>query len=120
GVLERDVELAAHQPLRVVGEADAAGLGKRFDARRHVHAVAENIAGIQDDVAEVDADAELDAALRRQAFVALGHAALDVKRAAQRVDHAAELRQQAVAGVLDDASAVPGDAGIDDDAQVLL
>ena len=46
----------------------------------------------------MDADAELDAALGRQAGVALDHAVLHLDGAAHGVDHAAELDEDAVAG----------------------
>ena len=42
--------------------ADAARLRQRLQPRRDVHAVAENVAVLDDHVAEIDADAELDAA----------------------------------------------------------
>ena len=57
-----------------------------------------------DHVAEMNANAKLDAALRRQAGVALDEAVLHFDGAAHRVDHAAKLDQAAVAGALDDAS----------------
>jgi hypothetical protein len=46
----------------------------------------------------MNADQELDAALGRQACVALGEAVLHFDRAAHGVDHAAELDEAAVAG----------------------
>ena len=61
----------------------------------------------------MDADAELDAAFRRQAGVALDHAVLHFDGAAHRVDHAAELDDAAVAGALDDAAVMEGDGRID-------
>ncbi len=66
-----------------------------------------------DDVAQMDADAELDAALRRQAGVALDDRVLDLDRAAHGVDDAAELDQGAVARALHDAAVVKRDRGID-------
>ena len=73
-------------------------------SRGDVDAVAHQVAvGLLDDVAQMDADAELDAALGRQAGVALDQAVLHFDRAAHRVDHAAELDEAAVAGSLDDA-----------------
>ena len=119
-VLERRVELAAHLPVGVVGDADAAGLGDAFEARGDVDAVAENVAVLDDDVADVDADAELDALVLRHAGVALGHAALDRDRAAHGVDDAGELDQDAVAGGLDDAAGMLGDLGIDQLAAMRL
>ena len=61
----------------------------------------------------MNADAELDAALGRQAGVALDHAVLHLDGAAHGVDHAAELDEDAVAGALDDAAVMRGDGRID-------
>ena len=61
----------------------------------------------------MNADAELDAALGRQAGVALDEAILHLDGAARRVDHAAELDEASVSGALDDAPAMRGDGGID-------
>ena len=61
----------------------------------------------------MDADAKFDAALRRQARVALDHAVLHFDRAAHGVDHAAKFDQAAVAGALDDAPMMGGDGGVD-------
>jgi hypothetical protein len=58
---------------------------------------------VDDDVAEIDADAELDAALFRDAAIAQRQLALQLDRAAHRIDDARELDQEAVAGGLDDA-----------------
>ena len=80
-----------------------------------IDAVAHQIAvGLFDYVAEVNADAELDAPFRRQAGVALDRAALHFDRAAHRVDHAAELDENAVAGALDDAPMMNRDDGVDE------
>ena len=94
-------------------DADAARLGHAFQARRDIDAVAENVAVLDHDVAEIDADAELDAAILRHAGVAAGHAVLDFDRAGDGVDHAGELDQHAVAGQLDDAALVLGDPRVD-------
>ena len=61
----------------------------------------------------MNADPELDAALGRHARVALDQAVLHLDRAAHRVDDAAELDEDAVAGALDDAAVMGGDGGID-------
>ena len=84
------------------------------EPRGDVDAVAHQIAvALLDDVAEMNADAKLDAALGRHAGVALDHAVLDFDGAAHRVDHAAELDDGAVAGALDDAAVMHGDGRID-------
>ena len=49
----------------------------------------------------------------RHAGVALDHAVLHLDRASHRVDHAAKLDEETVAGALDDAPVMRGDGGID-------
>ena len=61
----------------------------------------------------MDADAELDASLGRQAGVALDHSVLHLDGAADSVDHAAELDEAAVAGALHHPSVMHGDGGVD-------
>ena len=61
----------------------------------------------------MNADAKLDALVRREAGVALDHAVLHFDCAADRIDHAAELDDASVAGALDDPAVVDGDCGID-------
>ena len=85
-----------------------------FEPRGDIDAVAHQVAvGLLDHVAEMNADAELDAAVGRQAGVALDHAVLHLDCAAHRVDHAAELDDAAVAGALDDAAVMQGDGRVD-------
>jgi hypothetical protein len=55
-------------------DANAAGLGQALHPGRDVHPVAKDVVVIVDDVADVDADAALDALVLRNAGVALGHA----------------------------------------------
>ena len=82
--------------------------------RGDVDAVAHQIAvALLDDVAEMNADAEFDAPVRRHAGVALDHAVLHFDRAAHGVDDAAELDDRAVAGALDDAAVMHGDGRVD-------
>ena len=111
---DREIEPPLDLPIGVLGQADRAGLGDALQPRGDIDAVAHQIAvALLDDVAEMNADAELDAALGRHAGVALDHAVLHLDRAAHRVDHAAELDEAAVAGALDDAPVMHGDGGID-------
>ena len=89
---DREIEPSLDLPIGLLGETNRAGLGDAFQPRGDVDSVAHQVAvGLLDDVAEVNADAKLDASLRRQARVALDHAVLHFDRAAHRVDHAAEL-----------------------------
>lgn len=80
---------------------------------RDVDAVAMDVVADDDDIAEVDADAELDALFRRGRAIAGRHARLDRDGAADRLDRAGEVHQQAVAGAFDDASPMLGDARFD-------
>ena len=61
----------------------------------------------------MDADAKLDASVRRHAGVALDQAVLHFDRAAHRIDDAPELDNRAVAGALDGPAVMGGDGGID-------
>ena len=67
-----------------------------------------------DDVAQMNADPELDASLRRHTRVAFDHSDLHFDRAAHRVDHAAELGDEPVARALDDTPVMRSDGGIDE------
>src|SRR5437660_1647242 len=62
-ILEGDIELAPNLPVRVIGDANATGLRQSLQTRCHIHAIAENVTSIDDDVADIDAYAELDALL---------------------------------------------------------
>jgi hypothetical protein len=55
--IELVADLAAHDP----GDADAARLGQGFETSRDIDAVPVGVVLVDDDVAEIDADAELDA-----------------------------------------------------------
>ena len=111
---DREIEPPLDLPIGVLGQADRAGLGDALEPRGDIDAVAHQVAvGLLDDVAEMNADAELDAAFGRHAGVALDQAVLHFDRAAHGVDHAAELDEAAVAGALDDAPVMRGDGGID-------
>jgi hypothetical protein len=105
-ILERDVELATHVPIGIVGYADAAGLGDTFEPRRNVDAVAVNITFLDDDVANMNADSEFDALILRHGCVTFDHAVLNLNGTARGVDGARELNQDTIAGPLDDAAAM--------------
>jgi len=55
---------------------------------------------LDDHVAEIDADAELDPPFHRDIGIALGHLPLHLDRAAHRIYDTRKLRQQAVARIL--------------------
>jgi hypothetical protein len=72
-----------------------------------------DVVALDDHVAEIDADAELDPDRLVHIRVVLPHRALDAKRVADRIDGAGEFDQQAVARRLDDATAIGRDPRID-------
>ena len=98
----------------VLGKTDTARISNAFKARGDVDAVAHQVAiALLDHVAQMDADAELDATLRRKTRVALDHAILHLDCAANGIDDASELYEDAVTRPLDDAAVMHGDGGID-------
>jgi adenylate cyclase len=106
-----DPAIAAHRGRIVKRTGD----GTMIEFRSVVDAVAHQVAvALLDDVAQVDADAALDASVRRNAGVALDQALLHFDRTAHGVNHAAELDDAAVANALDDASVVHGDDRVDE------
>jgi hypothetical protein len=76
--------------MRIVGEANAARLRDPLKARGDVDAVAKDIAVIDDDVADVNADAELDPEFARDLSVLRGHTALDFHCAARGIHSTCE------------------------------
>jgi hypothetical protein len=67
----------------------------------------------RDHVAEVDADAEPDAALFGHVWLSISHPALDLNCTPHGIHNTGKLREHAVAGVLHDATAVFRDLRID-------
>jgi hypothetical protein len=72
-----------------------------------------DVVTVDDHVAEVDADAKLDARLVGQAVIVIGDRALDLGGGAHGIDDAGELRQHAVAHELDDPPVVVGEHRVD-------
>ena len=95
------------------GDADAARFGERLEPRRDVDAVAVNVVGFDDDVAEIDADTQYDD--RRGAVLVRRQrgGALDRKRAINRIDHARKLDDRAIADQLHDAAVMGGDGRVE-------
>ncbi len=114
-IRDRPIEPAFHLPIGLFGEANRARLANPFEPRGDIDAIAHQIAvGLLDHVAEMDADAELDAAIFRHSGAAFGHAGLHLDRAAHGVDHAAKFDQEPIAGALDDTPAMGGYCWIDE------
>jgi hypothetical protein len=95
-------------------------LSQAFEAGGDVYGVTKNIAVLDHHIAHVDSDTKIDAPVEWNLGIPLGHPDLYLGRTTQRVDDAAELDQQAVAGGLDDAAVMLGDLGIDQVAPMRL
>ena len=63
-IADRQIEPRFHLPIGVLGQTDRAGLGDALQSRGDIDAVAHQVAvALLDDVAQMNADAEFDAAL---------------------------------------------------------
>jgi hypothetical protein len=103
-----------HLPIGVLGETNGPRLGDTLQSSGDVDAVAHQVAvALLDHIAEMDADAELDASLGRKASIALDHAVLHLDGTMYGVNNAAELNEDAVTSSLDEASVMYSDGGID-------
>ena len=92
---------------------DAPGFGQSFQSRRDIHAVAIDVLPFDNHIAKVYANAEFELFFLRQFGIALRHRPLDFDGATDRVDHAGELYQRAIAHELYDAPIVSCDFRID-------
>ena len=87
-ILKHKRQPVAHVLIHRVGDEHPAGIGQRFDARGDIDAVAIEVVAPDNHVAEIDADAQFDAIVRRDTGVPLGHRLLHRDRAAHRIDDA--------------------------------
>jgi len=89
-------------------DADPAGLGERLQPGSDVYAVAEDVLGFDDHIAEVDPNSEANALVIGGIGIAVNHRALDFGRTAHRIYNTRKLRQHSVAGIFDDTPVVLG------------
>jgi hypothetical protein len=87
--------------------------GAMPSSRADIDAIAQQIFVLDHDIAEIDADAELDAAVQWFGQVAGGHVALHLDGAANGIDDTAEFQEQAVTGCLDDATVMARERRLD-------
>src|SRR5262249_16819972 len=108
-VLEDKRQPVAHVIINSIRDEHAAGIGQSLDPRRDIDAVAINIVALDDDIAKIDPDPKLEPLVDRDTGIALGHAALHLNCAADRIDDTRKFRQYAVTGGLDDPAMVLDD-----------
>ena len=84
-----------------------------FETRCNIDAHHQRDAIVCDDnITEVNADAKFDPLVLRHIGILFCHAALDAVGTSHGVDHAGELNESAIPGVLDDTSVMLSDFGI--------
>jgi len=113
-ILERVGKLVADLVAHHSRDAHASRFSQYLQTSRHIHAVAENIITLGDDVAEIDPNAEPDPPVFGHIGFMVEHCALGFYRAAYSIQYARKFHQHAVAGGLDDAPMVLGDLRIDE------
>ena len=98
----------------IVGKTNTPRISNPFEARCNIDTVAHHVTiAFRDHIAEMNADAELDATLGRKPRNALDHAVLHLNGAADGIDHASELDENPISRAVDDTSVMQGDGGID-------
>ena len=110
-ILEVERPLFHHLVTHHGADTYAAGLGNRLQPCCDIDAVAQDVVAVDDDVAEIDADAELQPPPRLHVGVALGNPGLDRIGAIDGIHDAGELGQQPVACRIDDAATMTGNLG---------
>jgi hypothetical protein len=113
-----EIELVPHLIVDGVRNANRTGLGERFEPRGDVYAIAEDIVAIDDDVAEIDPNPQLETTLRRNGLIDRKCGALHLDGAAERVDHTRKIGQQAVARRADNPPSMSSDQGVDGMAEL--
>jgi len=98
--------------------ADAAAIGKPFEPSGDIDAVAEDVGALRDDVAEIYADAEFNALVRRYLRIAFEHAALNLDGTRDGVHDAAKFSENTVAGGVGDVAAMHRDRRVQELAPV--
>ncbi len=111
----REKELGQGARLIVDALADAYRSRRRqgLEPSRDIDAVSVNVALIDQDVARVDPDPQLDTVLLLLIRLSRGKPALDIERTTYRVDRARELDQQSVAHAAHETSVIFVDCRLD-------
>ena len=99
--------------MSIVGNANPTRLCDPFETHCNIDTITKDIIVCDDNITDVNADAKFDPLVLRHIGILFCHAALDVVGTSHGVDHAGELNESAVPGVLDDASAMISDFGIE-------
>ena len=108
------LELAMQMIVGRAGDENPARVAQLLQAGGDVHAIAEKIAVLDDDVAQVDADPEHDATVRRNLRLMRGDLLLHRNGKGCSVHDRTELGNRAITHQFDDAAVMLGQQRIDD------
>ena len=97
--------------MSIVGNANPTRLCDPFETHCNIDPITIDVIFVDDNITDVDANAEFDPFVLRHVGVPCGDAALDFDGAAYGINHAAEFNESAVPGILDDASAMISNLG---------
>ncbi|MCY1502857.1 hypothetical protein D9M68_369650 [compost metagenome] len=106
-------EAPPHLVVYVAGDVDFAGTSHGLKPRGDNDAVAVKIAAFDDNIAEIDADAQKNSAVVGKALIGCCHALLNIDRTGDRIHGTGKLHQHTIAHRLDDAAVVLADKGIE-------
>ena len=99
--------------MSIVGNANPTRLCDPFETHCNIDPITKDIIVFDDNITDVNADAKFDPLVLRHIDILFRHAALDFVGTSHGVDHAGELNESAVPGILDDASVMLSDFGIE-------
>src|SRR5229473_1520430 len=100
-------------PASIVGDANTTRFCDPLETHCNIDPVTKDIVLFDNDITDVNADAELDPLVLRHVDILFGHAALNFVGTSDGVDHAGELGNSAVPGILDNTSVMLSDFGIE-------
>ena len=93
---EHHVELAPDLLVDLFGNADFSGSGNQLQSRSDIDAVAEKIVVVDDDIADVYADAKLHCGAIREMRIAFANLLEEFQRTKHRLNRAVELRNDGI------------------------
>ena len=112
-ILEARLYPARYRVPHVARNHDAPGRRRALEPNGDVHAIAVQLAVVDNEVAEVEADAEHDGGIGRLIAIGVEHCLLDPDGGTQRLDRTGEFDHRAVAGQLDQPAPAMPDDGLD-------
>ena len=112
-IITGNLDLAPDLPIGIIGHADPARFGDALKAGSNIDPITKDIVVFNDNITDVNADAKFDPLVLRYIGIVFGHAALDFVGTSDGINHAGKLNESAVAGILDDASVMLSDFGIE-------